>query len=63
MVNKVMACDEPNMLKTVSLNEEDSEENKINPWVVKHKFPIWWICLITIFGNSRSVMNQFQIII
>ena len=54
MVNKVMACDDPSMLKTVSLNEEDSEENKINPWVVKHKFPIWWICLITIFGNGRS---------
>lgn len=27
-------------------NEEDS-----SPWVVKHKFPCWWVVLIIVFGK------------
>ena len=35
------------------ISEENSVENHTDgsPWVAKHKFPIWWWCLIIVLGR------------
>ena len=36
------------VISDASFSENKTDES---PWLSQHKFPIWWWCLITVFGG------------
>jgi len=48
-----------NHQREIDLN--DNNEEVSSPWVVKHKFPCWWVVLIIVFGPVLLILRLILI--